>query len=47
MFVHFLNLGNQYSLGKNVKHCQFPGGGGGRKVPKFYIQPKKVCNMFK
>ena len=23
----FLNLDNQYSLGKNVKHCQFPPGG--------------------
>ena len=31
MFVHFLNLGNQYSLGKNVKHCQFTRGGGGKK----------------
>ena len=24
----------------------FPGGGGG-EVPKFYIQPKKVFDMFK
>ena len=44
MLVHFFILGTGYSLDKNVKHCQFPRAG--RKVPKFYIQPKKcvICS---
>ena len=46
MFVLFLNLGNQYSL-EMWNTVNFPGGGGGEKRAKFYIQPKKVCIMFK
>ena len=44
MLVHFFILGTGYSLDKNVKHCQFLRAG--RKVPKFYIQPKKcvICS---
>ena len=33
------------SLGKNVKHSLFSRAG--RKVLKFYVQPQKLCNMFK
>ena len=40
----FFISGTRYSLGKNVKHCQFSRAG--RKVTKFYIQPKNcgICS---